>query len=122
MVNLAYPPASTAFGPFELGIQDVDPALPQAGASPSRKSLLRSIKPYLHTTTVLKSEEALYVATYMAGQWKIPLVVLTVLDARVPVPPETLDRARQYLEQHGVQALLVAKYAPVAQTIHGSGG
>jgi nucleotide-binding universal stress UspA family protein len=64
-----------------------------------------------------KAEEALYVATYMAGQWKIPLVVLTVLDARVPVPPETLERARQYLEQHGVQALLVAKYAPVAETI-----
>jgi nucleotide-binding universal stress UspA family protein len=116
VVNLAYPPPPQPLARLSSGFRTLvrrSPrpvlAVPQA-ASPFNKALLA----YDNSP---KAEEALYVATYLAGQWKIPLVVLTVLDARIPVPPETLERARQYLEQHGVQALLVAKYAPVAETI-----
>ena len=115
-VNLAYPPPPQALARLSSGFRTLirrSPrpvlAVPQA-ASPLNKALLAF-------DNSPKAEEALYVATYMAGQWKIPLVVLTVLDARVPVPPETLERAKHYLEQHGVQALFVAKYAPVAETI-----
>jgi len=116
VVNLAYPPPPQPLARLSSGFRTLirrSPrpvlAVPQ-DAAPLKKALLAF-------DSSPKAEEALYVATYMAGQWKIPLVILTVLDARVPVPPETLERAQNYLEQHGVQALLVAKYAPIAETI-----
>lgn len=48
-----------------------------------------------------KSDEALYVATYLAGKWKLPLAVVTVAEAgRVPL--DVADRAQDYLTRHGV--------------------
>ena len=82
-----------------------------------------------------KSDEALFVATYLAGRWKIPLTVVTARSEKAhgsarkntrfpeqtsdpqgtenassagepaaPAPsPTPLERARQYLESHGIQ-------------------
>lgn len=52
-----------------------------------------------------KADEALFVATYLAGRWKIPLTVLTVKPKSGP--SGDLDRARTYLNEHGVQAEFV---------------
>ncbi|MDQ4077106.1 MAG: universal stress protein [Chloroflexota bacterium] len=62
-----------------------------------------------------KAEEALYVATYLAAQWSIPLVVVTVLAEDTTA--ETLERARAYLTKHGVEAAFEEHEGPVAETI-----
>jgi nucleotide-binding universal stress UspA family protein len=59
-----------------------------------------------------KADEALYVSTYLSGQWKVPLVVLTV-DERGDVPSIALTRARDYLGKHGVEATYVTRRGSV---------
>jgi nucleotide-binding universal stress UspA family protein len=63
-----------------------------------------------------KSQEALFVATYLAGRWRIPLVVMTALE-KGGATPATLTQAQSYLEVRGVQATLLAESGPVAETI-----
>lgn len=64
----------------------------------------------------LKSEEALFVTTYLAGQWRIPPVVVTVFENSRP-PLETLEHAQGYLESHGIGGAFVRKDGPVAEGI-----
>jgi nucleotide-binding universal stress UspA family protein len=64
-----------------------------------------------------KAEEALFVATYLAARWRIPLVVVTVVE-RGRTSARTLAQARAYLEGHGVlQAAFVKEKGPVAETV-----
>jgi hypothetical protein len=51
-----------------------------------------------------KADEALFVAAYLAGQWQLPLVVVTVVDSLHP--PAILDQARRYLTDQVVTATL----------------
>jgi nucleotide-binding universal stress UspA family protein len=55
-----------------------------------------------------RAQEALFVSTYLAGQWEIPLVVVTVVEQE-RTTPETLATARTYLEEQGVQATFVGE-------------
>jgi nucleotide-binding universal stress UspA family protein len=66
-----------------------------------------------------KAEEALFVATYLAGGWGIPLVVVTVIETG-RTTSAALTRARQYLESHGVEATFVKESGPVAEAILGT--
>ena len=50
-----------------------------------------------------KAREALFVATYVAGRWDVPLTVLTVTEGD-RVNAETLAEARDYLQIHGIDA------------------
>jgi nucleotide-binding universal stress UspA family protein len=63
-----------------------------------------------------KSEEALFVATYLTVRWNIPLVVVTVMESR-RTTPETLARAQRYLETQGGRATFVRERKPVAGAI-----
>jgi nucleotide-binding universal stress UspA family protein len=63
-----------------------------------------------------KAEEALFVSTYLAGQWGIPLVVVSVQD-KGQVALETLGQAQAYLEEHGVRAVFVEREGPVSKAI-----
>lgn len=57
-----------------------------------------------------KSDEALFLATYLAGKWKIPLTVVTVEKEKQNSQGEKASlhqRARSYLESHGVEAAYV---------------
>jgi nucleotide-binding universal stress UspA family protein len=63
-----------------------------------------------------KADEALFVATYLAGRWQIPLTVVTVFD-QGRVAPETLLRAQVYLDERGIQAGYAAEEGPVAEAI-----
>jgi nucleotide-binding universal stress UspA family protein len=65
------------------------------------------------------ADEALYVATYLAGKWGIQLSVVTVCtrskssgqDASAEVEtPCLIERARQYLESHGIQAEYIEEF------------
>jgi nucleotide-binding universal stress UspA family protein len=63
-----------------------------------------------------KAEEALFVATYLAGQRGIPLVVVTVMEGD-RVTQNTLAHARDYVETRRVQGTYIAISGPVAGEI-----
>jgi nucleotide-binding universal stress UspA family protein len=63
-----------------------------------------------------RSQEALYVATYLAQHWDLPLVVLTVRE-KERVGRETLERAGEYLRANNVDAELVLGEGSVTDTI-----
>ena len=48
-----------------------------------------------------KSEEALFIATYRAGKYQYPLVVVVAINDRVAV--DTVAKARAYLEKHSIK-------------------
>ena len=62
-----------------------------------------------------KAQEALYIATYLAGRWQIPLAVLTVIDEGVT--EQVLAKAQSYLQQRGLTATFIKKQGPVAEAI-----
>jgi nucleotide-binding universal stress UspA family protein len=63
-----------------------------------------------------KAQEALYVGTYLVLQWRIPLIVVAVIEGEHG-PDSPLDRARQYIESHGAAASYVEEHGPVADAI-----
>jgi nucleotide-binding universal stress UspA family protein len=83
-------------------------------AVPSRVSPLR--RALLVFDGSPKSEEALFVATYIANRWNIPLAVVSILqEGRVTL--ETQEYARTYLEEHNVTASFRAESGPVVPVI-----
>ena len=63
-----------------------------------------------------KSEEALYVACYLAAWWSLSLVVVTV-DESDRSASKNLKPARSYLEHHGIGANMVLGKGSVAQSV-----
>jgi nucleotide-binding universal stress UspA family protein len=63
-----------------------------------------------------KAEEALFVATYIANRWNIPLAVVSILQ-KGRVTLETQEYARTYLEEHNVTASFNAESGPVVPII-----
>ena len=63
-----------------------------------------------------KAREALFVATYIAGRWGVPLLVLTVAESHSQ-DQTVIAEAKTYLESHNVQARFVEKSGPVAEAI-----
>ncbi|MGH2522274.1 MAG: universal stress protein, partial [Anaerolineales bacterium] len=96
VLNLAYPPGPQPLARLSSGFSAIirrcpRPVLAVPGlASPLGRALLA----YDDSP---KAKEALFVATYLTEQWKIPLVVVTVVEAN-GTTPETLEHARKYLE------------------------
>ena len=64
-----------------------------------------------------KADEALYIATYMANRWSIPLVVVTVIETG-RTTSAALERAREYLDSHGVPLLLGRRHSDGAQATY----
>lgn len=98
VVHLACPPSTQLLSAQNSGWRKLiqrcsRPILAVPGFTPLNKVLLAY-------DGGAKSEEALYVAAYLTGLWKIPLVVLTVFEDK-SIAPETLLKAQYYLEQHG---------------------
>ncbi len=62
-----------------------------------------------------KSDEALFVAAYLAGQWQAPLTVVTVFGKRVEM--ETAVRARTYLESQNLQVDYLIEEGSPAEAI-----
>jgi nucleotide-binding universal stress UspA family protein len=63
-----------------------------------------------------KADEALFVSAYLAGQWEIPLVVTTIVEEG-RTTSNALDKARTYLEEHGVQAAYARGQGDVGDAI-----
>jgi nucleotide-binding universal stress UspA family protein len=115
ILQLAHPPAPGALARLGSGFRTViQRCAPPILAVPGTASpLSRALLAYDGTP---KAEEALFVATYLAGRWQIPLTVVTVLEGE-NVTAETLARADEYLTAHGVQATAVQEEGPVASAI-----
>lgn len=64
-----------------------------------------------------RSEEALFIATYLAGSWRLGLVVLAVGGGNERPAQEALSAASRYLAERGIQAELELREGPVAETI-----
>lgn len=67
-----------------------------------------------------KSEEALFVATYLASRWQIALTVVTVSggnNGKQEAAVRTQARAKTYLGLAGVSAEYIVQIGPSAQTI-----
>jgi nucleotide-binding universal stress UspA family protein len=115
VVSLTYPPAPRPIARLSSGLSSIirrcpRPVLTVPESSPK---LQRALLAYDGSR---KAEEALYVATYLATRWSIPLVVITVLEAG-HTTSDTLDRARRYLERRGGEATFVKGYGPAAEEI-----
>jgi nucleotide-binding universal stress UspA family protein len=63
-----------------------------------------------------KAEEALFIATYMAGRWCIPLTVITVKESN-GATSQALAHAKEYLSEHRVEATFVEENGEVAEAI-----
>ncbi len=86
---------------------------PILAVPPGPSSLSRALLAYDGSR---KSREALSLATYLSGQWSMPLVVLTVADAQEEAEFH-LDAAQAYLSAHDVDAHFVAAGGETAETI-----
>jgi nucleotide-binding universal stress UspA family protein len=66
-----------------------------------------------------KAKEALFVAAYLAGKWRLSLTVLSVAseEADEQKAAEALTTARQYLQSRRVDAFYVVERGPVSEVI-----
>ena len=115
VINLAFPPAPRPLARLGSGFRSVllrcpRPVLvvPQVTRPLDRILLAYDDSP--------KAQEALFVAAYLAGRWRIPLRVLTVLEGR-RITAETLQRARRYLEERRVPATFLPESGSTARAI-----
>lgn len=115
VLSLTYPPAPKPIVRLSSGLSSIIRRCPRPVLTVPRSSpqLQRALLAYDGSP---KAEEALYVATYLATRWSIPLVVITVLEAG-RTTSDTLDRARRYLERRGGEATFVKGYGPAAEEI-----
>jgi nucleotide-binding universal stress UspA family protein len=103
VLRLAHPPGSLPMDRLRSGFSHLirttsRPIL----AVPGEVSPLN--RPLLAYDGSQKAQEALFVATYLAGCWQIPLTVVTISEGR---RGRAGAEARQYLESRGVQAEFV---------------
>jgi len=115
VTHLAYPPAPGPLARLESGFHELIQRCPRPIlAVPGLVTPLDNA--LLAYDSSPKSEEALFVATYLAGKWNTRLLVVTVYEDDHPAP-ETLLRAKMYLEEHGIQAEYRAENGAVSETI-----
>jgi nucleotide-binding universal stress UspA family protein len=115
ILKLSYPPGPRLIARLRSGVRAIVQSCPRPVlAVPGAATRLdRALLAFDGSS---KSEEALYLATYLAGRWKIPLVVLTVREGD-RVGEETLGRAVEYARDHDVEPVTELKTGPVDEAI-----
>jgi nucleotide-binding universal stress UspA family protein len=114
VANLAYPPARALPGKLQSGFRTLvhhctRPVLAVPRVSPLSRALLA----YDGSP---RAREALYLATYLAGRWRIPLAVVTVVEPG-RASTATLEAALAYTAAHGVAGQAIEAQGPVADAI-----
>ena len=101
VLNLTYPPEQSALARLLSGIRNLIQRCPRPILFTPQTS-----KPLNHALLVfdggMKGQEALYIAAYVGGQWKLPLHVISIGDETVI--SKIQDVARGYLEGLNIQA------------------
>jgi nucleotide-binding universal stress UspA family protein len=114
-IALVYPPPSQPLARLGWGSRNLlrrcpRPILAVPGVTSSMNRVL------LTYDGSPKAQEALFVATYLAGKWQVALAVLTVLEGN-RTTADTLDQARSYLQGHGVDASYIEEAGAVGESI-----
>jgi len=115
VLGLAHPPAPQPVARLGSGFRTLIRRCPRPVLAVPRDAtrLDRALLAYDGSP---KAEEALFVATHLAGQWGGSLVVVTVIETG-RTTSEALERAREYLEAHQVQATFVKESGSVGEAI-----
>lgn len=118
VVSLSYPPGTEPFARLRSGFRTLVQRCPRpilAVPCPAIEST-RALLPYDGSP---KAEEALFAATYLSLSWKLTLHVVTATEEadEHTVSAATLQRAREYLERHGVQASYELAEGPASDAI-----
>jgi nucleotide-binding universal stress UspA family protein len=115
VVNLAHPPGPQPLARLSSGFRDLVQRCPRPIlATPQTVSQLqRALVAYDGSP---KAREALYIAAYLSGQWRIPLLVVSAGDSEATVE-QTLADARSYLASRAVEAEYRLLSSPPAQAI-----
>jgi nucleotide-binding universal stress UspA family protein len=115
ITTLSYPPGDQPFSRLSSGFRDLIQRCPRPilavplTVTPLNQALLA----YDGSP---KAKEALYVATYLACQWNISLTAVSVVE-NGNASSATLDQAREYLEDHGVEASYLIEQGSFAERI-----
>lgn len=113
VIGLAHPPGPAPLKRLSSGFVDIIRRCPRSIlAVPSAPDIRRALLAYDGSP---KADEALFAATYIALRWQLALAVVTVVEGAVS--RATLQRAREYLEEHGVQATFVEAEGPAGDSI-----
>lgn len=115
VANLAHPPTPQPVARLRSGFRTLIRRCPiPIMAVPHRATpLTRGLLAYDGSP---KGREALFMATYLASRWNMALTVLTVLEEG-RTTSETLEEARQYLENHEVHAVYETRTGDVGEAI-----
>lgn len=114
VASLAYPPARGLPGKLQSGFRTLvhhctRPVLAVPQVSPLSRALLAF-------DGSPRAREALYLATYLAARWRVPLAVVTVVEPG-RASPATLEAALAYIAAHGVAAQAVEAHGSVSDAI-----
>lgn len=107
VLNLQHPPSGGLFSRLGSGLRRIIKDSPRPLLLvPGRVSPLQH--PLLAFDGSPKAEEALFLASYMAGRWGLPLTVVVATEGD-PAESPAAWRARIYLEDHDLDATFVVK-------------
>lgn len=115
ILNLNFPPSPHRLAKFSSGFRELVLRCPRPILAVPRKISDLS-KPLLAYDGSPKANEALYVATYLAGKWKLPITVVGVKESDQDIQ-SVLNNAGQYLEEHGITPNLIIKTGQIADAI-----
>jgi nucleotide-binding universal stress UspA family protein len=101
VLNLAYPPEASLLSRMSSGIRDLVQRCPRPILfTPQTKGTFEHA--LLAYDGSLKAQEALFISTYLAGQWNVALDVITIGDEQLA--NDIQGDARGYLEKHSITA------------------
>ncbi len=115
ILNLDYPPSTQPLATLNHGFRSLIQRCPRPILA-VKKTVSPLNKVLLAFDGSPKAREALFVAAYLCGQWNLPLVVVSVLESG-RVSPVELEEARQYLENHNLQATFSQREGSIDQVI-----
>ncbi len=115
VTTLLHPPGPQPFDRLDSGFQKLIQRCPRPVMTTPRQSspMNRALLAYDGSP---KSDEGLYLSAYLAEKWKIPLSVVTVFK-NGRIKPETLLKAKLYLEDMGIEARYHAMKGEIVENI-----
>jgi nucleotide-binding universal stress UspA family protein len=115
VIHLSFPPPAQGLGRLTSGFRKIlrRSSIPVLVVPQNKSSLEHALLAYDGSPA---SQEALYLATYLGCAWGTRLSVISVGDSAQKVE-ETLSQARQYIEQHGLEANYQAHSGEPAEII-----